>query len=413
MAITLSNTSVNEATDGIQIGTLSTDQGSGTFSLYFSNHSNFLTLSGSTLSLKSGWFLDFESKYFISNTSTHSNGLISSRSYSSWKTTTNDGDDPIVTIKHTTDGGSVSYQQFTLTVVNKDETISITPTNFKQNQYGATIAQVAPTNSYFSSTPVYFEGPSFLEISGNNLKFKSDYYYSENGWAMNSSGTGWNLKASDYSWDLNFTMLEGRTTVSTDADGDGNADYGYTKLPTSSYLSSIFGNSNINTSAAISLSAVPFIERDYGAVVATINYSGSETVSYALANHTFFEITSNNKIKLKDDYFYNKTDARIEDQNGSFYALSAQGTTYNKLKITATNQANSSKLYTEEITISEISNSVFAASNVDGTAQITISPVAFNDKKYGATIASISYSGSETPSYTLANHSFLELTGTL
>ena len=95
MAITLSNTSVNEATDGIQIGTLSTDQGSGTFSLYFSNHSNFLTLSGTTLSLKSGWFLDFESKYFISNTSTHSNGLISSRSYSSWKTTTNDGDDPI------------------------------------------------------------------------------------------------------------------------------------------------------------------------------------------------------------------------------------------------------------------------------------------------------------------------------
>ena len=87
MAITLSNTSVNEATDGIQIGTLSTDQGSGTFSLYFSNHSNFLTLTGTTLSLKSGWFLDFESKYFISNTSTHSNGLISSRSYSSWKTT--------------------------------------------------------------------------------------------------------------------------------------------------------------------------------------------------------------------------------------------------------------------------------------------------------------------------------------
>ena len=66
MAITLSNTSVNEATDGIQIGTLSTDQGSGTFSLYFSNHSNFLTLSGTTLSLKSGWFLDFESKYFES-----------------------------------------------------------------------------------------------------------------------------------------------------------------------------------------------------------------------------------------------------------------------------------------------------------------------------------------------------------
>ena len=61
------------------------------------------------------------------------------------------------------------------------------------------------------------------------------------------------------------------------------------------------------------------------------------------------------KIKLKDDYFYNKTDARIEDQNGSFYALSAQGTTYNKLKITATNQANSSKAFSSSRSISGIS----------------------------------------------------------
>ena len=77
--------------------------------------------------------------------------------------TTNDGDDPIVTIKHTTDGGS-DLSTIHINSCHKDETINITPTNFKQNQYGATIAQVAPANSYFSSTPVYFEAKFFRDI---------------------------------------------------------------------------------------------------------------------------------------------------------------------------------------------------------------------------------------------------------
>ena len=81
--------------------------------------------------------------------------------------------------------------------------------------------------------------------------------------------------ASDYSNDLNFTIREAIfNSRCTDTDGDGNNDNGYTKLSTSSYKSSIFGSSNVNTTAAISLSAVPFVERDYGAIVATINYSG-------------------------------------------------------------------------------------------------------------------------------------------
>ena len=62
---------------------------------------------------------------------------------------------------------------------------------------------MVPTDSYFSGKNVYFSGPSFLEISGTNLKFTDDYYYSETGWVLNSGGTGWNLAAGDYSWDLN------------------------------------------------------------------------------------------------------------------------------------------------------------------------------------------------------------------
>ncbi len=398
MTISLSNTTVNEATRGIQIGTLS---GGSNYTVYSSGHANYYVVNGSTLSLNANAFLDAESNSFIVNNLTDTNGRITASNYSQLQTN-------VVTIGY----GSNLWKQFTLNVTNKNEAFTVTPKNFQQNKYGASIAQVVPTDSYFSGRDIFFTGPSFLEISGNELKFTDDYYYSETGWVLNSSGLGWNIKASDYSNDLNFTLKESYSTANTDTDGDGNNDNGYTKLSTTSYKSSIFGSSNINTTAAISLSAVPFVERDYGAIVATINYSGSESVTYALKNHTFFEITSSNKIKLKDDYFYNKADSRIEDENGSFYALAAQGTTYNKLNITATNSSNSKKLYTEEITIAEISSSVFASSNVSATDQITLSPVTFNDKQYGAIIASINYSGSETPAYTITSHSFLELSGT-
>ena len=414
MAISLSNLTVNEATAGAQIGTLSTDVGGpGTFSLYFPSNDPFLVVNGSTLSLKPNYYLDYETKYFITNTSKETNGRITERSYTSYKTTTNAGDDPKVAIKFTTNTGTVHSEVFTLSVVNKTEMIVVTPTKFTQNQYGATIAQISATDNYFSGSSFFFEGPSFLEISGNELKFTDDHYYSEIGWVLNSNRQGWDLSASDYSGDLNLTMLSGFTTDTTDSDSDGNADFGYTKLSTSDFLSNIFTSSNINTTATISLNPASFSERDYGAIVATINYSGSETVSFSLATHTFFELTDSNKIKFKDEFFYNKSSTRIEDQNGylngTVYPIALQGTTANQLNITATNVANSSKLYTEQITIADISSSVFGNSNVT-VPQITVNPVSFNDKKYGAVIASVNYSGSESPSYTLSSHFFLELT---
>ena len=279
MAISLSNLSVNEATTGTQIGTLSSSMaGSGTFSLLFPSNDPFLVIEGNTLSLKPNYFLDFETKNFISNTSQETNGRITQRSYTSFKTTENAGDDPTIAIKYISDSGVQESKQFIISVVDKDESITLTPVNFRQHQYGATIAKVTPTDPYFSGKSVYFEGPSFLEIEGTNLKLSDEYYYSETGWILDKSGgAGWNLFDSGYSADLNFTMLSGRTTASTEADGDGQADFGYTKLFTSGFLSQIFTSSNINTTAAISLSPIPFFERDYGAIVATINYTA---VSY-------------------------------------------------------------------------------------------------------------------------------------
>ena len=76
---------------------------------------------------------------------------------------------------------------------------------------------------------MYFQGPSFFEISGSNLKLTADYYYSENGWIINSAGSGFNTSNSNHFSDLKFILPAGYTSSTTDADGDGNADNGYTK----------------------------------------------------------------------------------------------------------------------------------------------------------------------------------------
>ena len=191
-------------------------------------------------------------------------------------------------------------------------------------------------------------------------------------------------------------------------DGDGNADNGYTKLSVGSYLNSFFGSSNVNTSPQVTLSAINFLERDYGAIIATINYSGSETISFSIKNHSFLELSGMNKIKLKDDYFYDETlvEFRIKrDMVGSFPPKWNR----NAIVITAKLTSNNQNLVTETVRISETLPTIFADNNVDRTAQITLTPVSFYDKTLGATIATINYSGSETPSFSLASHAFLEI----
>ena len=401
---------INEATPGIDLGTLT--GGNGTYEIYYSedfytglfdtDSTNAQLINGNTLSLSNNWFLDFETKKYTTLTVTQQNGYVSQWSYNAY-TPVSAGADPTVRIRS---GGE--DQIFTISITDKTETTALTtPTPFKQNHYGATIAQIAPSDSYFSS--VYFTGPSFLEISGTNLKLTNDYYYSEDGWIKNSAGSGYNTAVSSQFADLQFIIPGGFSSGSTDGNSDGTTDIGTPVVAASSYLSSFFGSSNVNTTPEVTISAVAFVERDYGAVIATLSYSGTETVTYSLATHAFLEMSGSNQIKLKDAYYYDKTNSRIEDQNGTFYALSTQGITYNKLKITAQNAANSMNLVTEEITIDEMIPTVFASGNVDATAQITLTPTSFNDKEYGAIIASINYSGSETPGYSISNHSFLEL----
>ncbi len=517
--------SINEAKNGIKLGTLS--GGNGTYEIYYSdviysdviyadlfktNSSNAQLIDGSDLFLSNDWYLDFETKTYTKHTVNQSNGKISSFSYITY-TPTSSGTNPTVRIK----SGSEN-QVFTISISDKNESISVTtPTPLIQNRYGAVIAQVNPSDSYFNS--VYFQGPSFFEISGTNLKLTDDYYYSENGWILNSSGTGYNTSnSSQFSQglsqtssgqiavdgnlnlngsfasaassgfsspyrititssaddsgsqqflitgtsdgttpltetvdgvdaataistkafktvtsitvkgaqtagtvsagistiteDLKFVIPTGFTSATTDADGDGNADNGYTKLSLSSYINSFFGSSNINTTPQVTLTAVNFLERDYGTIIASINYSGTEpNVTFSIENHSFLEISGSNKIKLKDDYFYDEATGRVQDQSGSGWALASQSGNTNSIKVIVKNSDNSKNLVAETINISETTSTIFADSNVDGTAQITLTPVNFYDKVLGATIATINYTGTEAANFSLASHEFLEIKG--
>ena len=118
MTISLSNLTVNEATRGIQIGTLS---GGSNYTVYSSGHTNYYVVNGNTLSLNANAFLDAESNSFIVNNLTDTNGRITASNYSQLPTN-------VVTIGY----GSNLWKQFTLSVTNKNEAITVTPKNFQQ-----------------------------------------------------------------------------------------------------------------------------------------------------------------------------------------------------------------------------------------------------------------------------------------
>ncbi len=407
MAVQISNTNVNEATPGVTIGTLS---GGSNYSVH-SNFQPYYQINNNILSLTANYYFDFETKNFTKNTSAYNDfQQLTSRgsSYTSYF-----GNPPVLKILSGSDEVDI-----TITVVNKDETITITPKAFKQNQYGAIIAEIVPTDNYFSGKKIYYEGPSFFEISGNNLKLRNDTYYSETGKIQNSSYE-LNLLASDFTTvdsdsnskpdnDFYFTLLSGRTGGQIGETGISNdSDLGFTKYAASTYINTIFG-SNVNKTPDITLAPNNFVERDFGAIVGTINFTNSG-VSFSLENHNLFELSGQNKIKLKDSFYYEKSDQSIRDES-SIYFLS--NISNSKLELTASDTTTNAKLSTELIPISEITSSIFGSSNVDGTPQITITPIKFNDKKMGAVIGKINYSGSETNVTFTVNNQFLELSGT-
>lgn len=414
MAILLNGSTsitVDEATPGLELGKLS--GGNGTYQLYHSEDTytelfntdplNPQQILGDTLSLTSDWYFDFETKKLTKFIVTQQNGNISSYSTAT-RTLGNEGENPTIKIESGSEEAT-----FTILISNKNEAISLEPTPFTQNRYGAVIGQVNSTDTHFSE--VFFSGASFLEISGNNLKLKDEYHFSKDGLIVDINGSGFDTGQVNQFSNLKFIVPAGYTTHSSDQDGDGTPDLGFTTLLVENYLVDYFGSENVLTNPEVTITPENFIERNFGAIVAEINFSGQEPVSYSF-NHSYLELSQGSKIKIKDDYYYDKTTGFVLDQDGNGYAI----ITSNALTITVKNTATDKNLVTETINISELNSTIFSNSNVNGEALITVVPIEFYDKELGAIIAKLEYSGSETASFILRSegggeHAFLELSG--
>ena len=356
MAITLSNLNIKEATPGLEIGTLSNDYGTtGTYTFNLSSQPSFLTITGDKVSLATNWFLDFETKHFIKFGVTHDSGRVTNYSPSAYYLGVK-GDQPKLPIKFTTDLGQQYAENIQINITDQTEKITVTPIKVKQNQYGAILAEITTLPN--SSEEIYFEGPQCFEIAGNKLKLTDDYYYSENGSILKWTGDGayasFNMGAKNDA--LNIKLI----TPSKYEPSDTN-DYGKVTLTQDSYRNSIFGNSNLDKTAIISLTPTKFYDKKFGAEIATINYTGgSETVEFKFEKtHTYFEI-SGNKLKLKDSYYYDNNTGWIVKRDFTGNKLADAGS----LILTATNKSNSKKISTEEIPISEISTPIFGSDNV-------------------------------------------------
>ena len=133
MGISLSNSNVNEATIGIEIGTLSNDLGAtGTYSINSTSATVLDTFSiiGNKLSLSNDWFLDFESKYFINFKVTQSNGRVTENQTQAYYFGSK-GSQPVIPLKFTPDTGSAVTKNIQLNVVDQNETITIQPIKLK------------------------------------------------------------------------------------------------------------------------------------------------------------------------------------------------------------------------------------------------------------------------------------------
>ena len=156
-------------------------------------------------------------------------------------------------------------------MVDQNETITTQPIKFKQNQYGAVVAEISTTPNNSEATYI-FNGPDFFEISGNKLKLTDDYFFSENGsvfkWKSSDSFVSFDMSVKNSNWDL-------KLITPSKFEADSTNDFGKTTITHDSYKNSIFGSSNVETTPLITLTPIQFYDKVFGATIAKINYSGN------------------------------------------------------------------------------------------------------------------------------------------
>ena len=166
--ITIDNLRIDESIPGLKIGTLSTDGGSGTFSIInqpiFNNEEvTVFQLKESDLYFADDWMADFENSTV--------NNFPSIGYWWAYFA------QPEISFKDSATG-EVTVQKFTLVVNDLDESIDLTAEKIYQNVAGATFAKISGYDTKFTETTLgYTNTHDFFEISGDYLKLKNQYYF--------------------------------------------------------------------------------------------------------------------------------------------------------------------------------------------------------------------------------------------
>ncbi len=284
--IKISNTGILEASPGVKVGTLSALGKTGTFSL--TNSESYLTISGNDLKLNYGFVLDYES------------GKVFDGSSGSWDPSSPIAWNNSIGITLTEDNGTVTTGTITTSIVNLDETITISPVSLALNEFGGTVALLSTNSVQLSDIILGYQNThDYFEIVGNKLKLKDAYSFDGSVLKDNSGGSH-DIKQLAH---VKLGINGGVTTLETS--------------PTTSQET--FTTTIFDLNETLSIEPKAFFSNHHGEAIASVTPNATNYFNQVtLSSDTFFEYT-NGQLKLKSDYKFNGT--KLKDKSGNEYDI--------------------------------------------------------------------------------------------
>ena len=372
MAISFVSTpDFREGVLGLSIGQIQRNPGD----TFFLNPPNpyFVVDAQNNLSLGSNYSFDFETKKINYVNATIVDSNLSTLAFESYNIT-----EQIPSFADTTedvklnflinfDGTSGIPDTLSISFTDTPEAIDFTDQDIRLNEYGASIGTISLLNVNQNLSDIIIAGGNdYFEISGNELKLKSDVLFTGDRFDKDPSSGFFGQDLSILETDPIYLGFKGAITSGVNG-----------PLPGLGFSTSInkvdFNNIGIDNSPLITLNPIPFNELEPGVIIGALNYTkGTATPTFeflasdgSVISHNLFEIVDDNKLKLKDEYFVdNNNKTIVKKSDSTFYDLNGpmKDNPGDALFITA--KVGGVKVATEDITIGEIVNTAFTENNV-------------------------------------------------
>ena len=260
--ISISTTEIKESISGVKIGTLSSGDKTGTFSLQTPNDA--LTIINDELYLTDGYLLDYETGKVVNNTS----GSWVDESWTpnitiNFQSNTFNGD-TVKSVKHLIDNASQL-------VTN---TIKLSVSSVKEGQSGIKIGTLScgSLSGTYSLEATSSDWKNYFEIKGNDLYIKESYMFDYEKYSLISDTVGWYWY---WGW------------------GDNNLSIKFTPDDGSSIIENSISISISDLDESVTVSPEKVYQNVYGATIGTVSANWNDfTHAYmGYNNHTFFELS--------------------------------------------------------------------------------------------------------------------------